>query len=297
MLFDLGDISAVPVKELLMASHVFVSHMNIDHFIGFDYLLRCSLRREDPLTIYGPEGILDIVQSKLQGYTWNLIKDYPLEIEVFEVYETHQLTASFYAAQGFKMTNPRTVNRSLTLLEEDYYAVKAAIFNHRIPVLGFSLEEDYHININKDLLDQWELPVGPWLKELKDAIRKGLHEKEFFIANDKYLLSELREIAIITKGHKIAYITDIALEQRNREAAIALAKNADILYIEGCFMDKDRDRALHRNHITAKEAGIIARKADVKRLELIHISPKYIAMPHEVIAEAMNEFNNIKETS
>ena len=37
-----------------------------------------------------------------------------------------------------------------------------------------------------------------------------------------------------------------------------------------------RDRAWERYHLTAKEAGIIAREAKVRRFEALHFSPKYM---------------------
>ena len=63
LLFDLGDISPLSNAELLKVSHVFVSHTHIDHFIGFDRLLRTFFGREKTLTFYGPKNFIKNVAS------------------------------------------------------------------------------------------------------------------------------------------------------------------------------------------------------------------------------------------
>ena len=49
ILFDLGDLSNLPTRKLQRLEHVFVSHAHIDHFIGFDRLLRVLVGREKSL--------------------------------------------------------------------------------------------------------------------------------------------------------------------------------------------------------------------------------------------------------
>ncbi|HKZ56748.1 MAG TPA: MBL fold metallo-hydrolase, partial [Thermodesulfovibrionales bacterium] len=47
-LFDIGSIDRLKSGDLQKITDVFVTHTHIDHFIGFDTLLRALLRRERP---------------------------------------------------------------------------------------------------------------------------------------------------------------------------------------------------------------------------------------------------------
>jgi len=62
LIFDLGDITGLPPKDLLKISHVFVTHTHMDHFIGFDRLLRTLLGRQKNLALIGPEGFIKNVE-------------------------------------------------------------------------------------------------------------------------------------------------------------------------------------------------------------------------------------------
>lgn len=292
LLFDIGDISKLGPGNLQKITDVFVTHTHIDHFIGFDILLRAVLRREVPLRIYGPANITECIEGKLKGYTWNLIKDYPLKLEVICVDGNSVAPTGFYAEQCFQRTcHPPSVFNGI-LLKEPPFTVKALQLDHQTPCLGFSIEEEFHININKALLNEMGLPVGPWLSELKKAIREGRSGDAGIVVEGKeFTLGMLRNIATITKGQKISYITDVSLTEENIRKIIGFAGNSDTLYCEAYFMDKDRDRAKERFHLTAKTAGMIARKAGARNLIVMHFSPKYRDTPDGPTQEAMEEFH------
>src|SRR4029450_10188327 len=86
ILFDLGDISVLSPRSVQRLEHVFVSHTHVDHFVGFDYLLRLLVGREKTLHIYGPAGFIDHVHHKLRGYLWNLVGGYEYDL-IFVVTE------------------------------------------------------------------------------------------------------------------------------------------------------------------------------------------------------------------
>ena len=290
-LFDTGNISRLHPGDLQKVTDVFITHTHVDHFIGFDMLIRALLRRDLPLRVYGPSNIADCVGGKLKGYTWNLIKEYPLKIEVFSINRDTIFHSSFYAENCFQRSEDGARRFTGVLIKEPLFSVKTLQLDHQIPCLAYSIEEDFHININKALLQEMALPVGPWLSDLKQAIRQQLPEEtEFIVSENRYTLEKLKTIATITKGQKISYVTDVSITDDNIRKIIEFVHNSDTLYCEAYFMDKDIDRALKRFHLTAKITGSIARQAGVKRLVVMHFSPRYRDQSESPEDEAMREF-------
>jgi ribonuclease Z len=293
LLFDIGNISNLQPGDLQKITDVFITHTHIDHFIGFDTLVRAILRRDTPLRVYGPSNITDCIEGKLRGYTWNLIKEYPIKIDVCSVSNKGKSVSSFHAENNFQRVDKGITPFDGIILKDPLFTIKALQLDHQIPCLAFSIDEEFHININKASLQAKGLPVGPWLSDLKKAIRERRPDNTHFIVSHKrYSLAELRDVAQITKGQKISYATDIAMHDNNIQKIIAFVRDSDTLYCEAYFLEEDRERALERFHLTAKVAGMIARKAHVKRLVAMHFSPKYRHYPETPEDEAMKEFSS-----
>lgn len=73
ILFDLGSITRLPPKKLMRLSHVFVTHTHMDHFSGFDHLLRVVLGRKSNVILFGGPDFVKQVEHKLRAYTWNVV--------------------------------------------------------------------------------------------------------------------------------------------------------------------------------------------------------------------------------
>jgi len=298
LLFDLGSIDSLGLRDLHKITDVFVSHTHIDHFIGFDHLLRSSLNREDEIRLHGPKGITDNVSGKLAGYTWNLIQNYPLKIVVHEIDRERQKISSFRAAALFRPEEERLVPFGGFLLDEPSFAVRAVILDHRIPCLAFSLEEKSRLNIRHERMEEMGLKGGPWLDELKRRLREKapqgtLLEMPIQDGGERLTLSlkEWRETLVVEgEGQKIVYVVDNLFTPANVERIISLARDANLFYCEAAFSQADEARARERYHLTAAQAGELARQARVERFIPFHFSQRYEKEPDRLREEAMAAF-------
>jgi len=307
-LFDLGELDGLQSRDLLKITHVFVTHTHMDHFIGFDSLLRIFLGREKVLHFFGPPGFLAQMEGKLTGYTWNLVHEYEtnLLLRASEISEQGIVTRQYVCRRGFRAEkNDSEKSFHGILLKERSFTVKAALLDHQIPCLGLSLEEDFHINVIKENLRETGLPVGPWLNRFKEylyekrdpqvpfritpAEARGLPDERTFP------LGELAEqIARVSPGEKIAYVTDAGYSPANEEKIVALARDADHFFVETAFLERDEPIARKKYHLTARQAGLLARRAGVKQLHPFHFSPRYEGRGEEMEKEAMEAFGNVK---
>jgi ribonuclease Z len=299
VIFDMGDMYPLAPRDILKISHGFVSHTHMDHFAGFDRLLRLFLGRDKELCLFGPEGFLKNVEGKLAGYTWNLAENFTnrFALQVTEVCPEHLITSTYLLQDRFQPRDPVTKPFDGTLVKEPALSISAAILDHRIPCLGFSIKERFHVNIMKDRLTDIGLEIGPWLKKFKQALFDGQDPGTEFDAGEKnFILGALAEkIASITPGQKVAYITDVIYSKSNAKKIVELVKDSDHLFIEAGFLEKDRDSAEQKYHLTARQAGILAGKAQVKQFTVFHFSPRYIGMAHLLQKEAENAYREIMD--
>jgi ribonuclease Z len=291
LMFDLGHTNSLSTRDILKITDIFVSHTHVDHFIGFDNVLRISLKKEGPLRFYGPEGFIDHVEGKLSGYTWNLTRDYPLVIDVYEVTEGYIEHAVFKAGNRFRREPMGKRPSNGILLHDSFCKVSVKILDHQIPCLAFSLEEECHININKEMLTNMGLPVGSWLSELKKAVRGNKFDAVIAVEGRDLMFSDLREVVDISHGQKLSYVVDSLGSDENIKKTVELVKGSDLLYIETYFLESDKEKARERYHLTAGEAGRIAREAGVGRMEPLHFSKRYSDDPEALHREAEEEFN------
>lgn len=289
LLFDLGDLRRLAPRKILRLRHVFVSHAHMDHFFGFDWLLRVCLGRERGMELFGPPGFIDQVQHKLAAYTWNLVQNYLTDftLHVTEVYpDGGGRRAGFRCRTAFRREEEKTVELAgAVLLDEDLFRVRAVTLDHDTPCLAFSLEEKAHVNVWKNRLAEIGLCTGPWLRDLKKAVIRGDSDatpvrawwRQGDRVNERFLpLGMLKDRVLrIVPGQKIGYVTDAVYHRENAAKVVELARDSDLLFIEAAFLQEDAARAARKCHLTARQAGSLARAAGVGNVIPFHFSPIY----------------------
>jgi ribonuclease Z len=299
ILFDLGEIHALSTRNILKLSHVFVSHTHMDHFVGFDRLLRLMLGRDKEIALYGPEGFFQNIEGKLAAYQWNLVNNFAnsFKLHVVEVSAGATRTKTYACHNRFSALESAVAHPfSGLLVEEPAFTVSAVILDHRIPCLGLSLQEQFHINIKKDALQRMRLTPGPWLNRFKQALFSKLSpHAEVAVPSEngekRFPLGELADhIAVISPGQKITYIADAAYHSENIDKIVSLAENSDQLFIEAAFLEKHAAIAAEKYHLTARQAGELAALSHAKRFTPFHFSPRYTDEPEAIPQEAMHAF-------
>ena len=290
LLIDLGpNLAALAPRVLLRVTHAFVTHTHMDHFAGFDHLLALGLGRVRRLVLWGGPGFVEQVEHKLRAYTWNVVHRYevPMTIEAHALaVDGSRRSARFESARGFERIDaPAEGHAAAALLDEPLFGVRATIVDHEMPVLAFAIDEKAQVRVAVDRIAAMGLATGAWLRTLKRAVlddapdatpielawrdRAGDHV-------ERRSVGELRPLVLDTiPGRRIGYVTDLRFTPDNIEQLARLLDGVDLLYIESVFSDADRAHALRKNHLTALQAGAIARRLRAKKVVPFHFSPRY----------------------
>lgn len=140
------------------------------------------------------------------------------------------------------------------------FNLSARRLSHGVDTFGYRLEEPDSVSMQPDKLNA----LGITGRDVGT-----LRRDEALVVDGRIV--RLDEVSVPRPGQKFAFIMDT----RPCDAAIALARDADLVVIESTFLDEDAALAAEYGHMTATEAATIAREANAKRLVLSHFSQRY----------------------
>ena len=112
------------------------------------------------------------------------------------------------------------------------------------------------------------------------------------VHDDKRKVGELQQLILdVVPGRRIGYVTDLRYTDSNVDTLMQLLAGADVLFIESVFLDEDADHAARKNHLTARQAGRIARRIGAGAVAPFHFSPRYAGREAELIAEVRDAWS------
>lgn len=157
-------------------------------------------------------------------------------------------------------------------------ALEARALDHRVPAVGYRLVEPDGRRMLPDRLAEHGV-AGPRVGALQ---RVG----ELETAAGTVRLEDVSEPR---RGQRFAFVMDT----RWCDGALALAERADLLVCEATFADDDAELADPYGHLTARQAGRLAREAGARRLVLTHFSQRYDDELDPLLAQASEEHDDV----
>ncbi|MEE0877664.1 MAG: ribonuclease Z [Treponemataceae bacterium] len=241
-LFDGGEGTQVSLRRLNLKwkkiNAIFVSHTHADHVTGLPGILMLSSQvdRDEPLYIYGPPKIAEYIESSRK--VLDMYINYPIIVK--------EITAPCVCHEG------------------DGFYIRAFPLEHTKTCVGYTLEElprpgEFHPEKAREL----KVPCGPlWAK-----LQAGFEVE----AEDGTIVKPEQVLGAQRSGRKISYVTDtLYLDSIAKEV-----QGSDLLFCEGMFAKDFEDQAKEKKHMTSTQAAQIAKDANVKKMALIHYSPRY----------------------
>lgn len=209
------------------------------------------------------------------------------------------LEMSEYARQ-LDIYGPKGTARHLALLQQTYghfninikvhelpvkiessdWEIRTAPMDHGIPAWAFAFVIKEKRRLNKTKLKKIKIPNSPLLGELQ----KGRD----IIINGKKI--KAKEITYTQPETRIAIIMDTKLNDN----AIKIAEKADLVVCEATYSEREAEYAKEYKHLTASQAGTIAKKAKAERLVLTHIAQRYEHNMNVIESEAKKIFKNTR---
>jgi ribonuclease Z len=210
-----------------------------DHYLGLMGLLFTMhlQRRTNDLHIFSHQGLDEIITTQLR---------YSRSAPNFKIH-FHKLKKGW----------------TEVIYEDDALTVETIPLLHKIPCSGFLFRE----KTKPRRIDKTKLPEGLLLQQIA-GLKSGADVKD---ENGNIVYSNKELTLPPRRSRAYAYCSDTAYN----ELLIRQIQGVDLLYHEATFTIDEESKALETLHSTARQAALIAQKADVRKLLLGHFSARY----------------------
>jgi ribonuclease Z len=142
----------------------------------------------------------------------------------------------------------------------DDLQIRTARLNHRVEAFGYRVEAPAGVTMIPALLEKYGV---------HGAVIGELRAQGEVVVNGRSVT--LDQVSEPRPGQVFALIMDTAW----CDAAVDLARDADLVVCESTFTEAEVDLAATTGHLTARQAGLIAAEAGARHLVLSHFSQRY----------------------
>mgnify|MGYP001571433594 CR=1 FL=1 len=217
-------------------------------------------------------GLIGLLKTmELSGYNKTLFICGPKGIKEF----IQNIFQTFGAVENYKVHVEEVAGKFFET--KDFY-LEAEKMSHGVLCNAYNFVKKGQIKIDRKKLEKSGLPNSEILKKLKEG-------KNIIYKGEKYLAKNL---TFSEDGKKISFILDTEMNKN----IINFAKNSDILVCDSSYASDLKDKAKLHQHLTAEQAGEIAKKSKSKKLILTHISQRYEKRKDVILKEAKKVFKN-----
>ncbi len=259
-LFDCGEATQHQLLHTTIKprkiTKIFITHLHGDHLFGLPGLLssRSFLGGKDPVTLYGPQGLKQFVETSLKTSGSRLTYD----LRFVELTEAGDV------------------------FEDDLVKVDCVKLDHGIDSYGYRIsEKDRPGKLDTQKLQDLGISPGPIYRKIKT--------QEQTILEDGTVLNRKDFLGSPKKGKKLVLFGDTRYMPEHRE----FIEHADVLVHEATFHHENKALAYDYFHSTTVQAATFAKDASVKALLLTHISSRYQRADEKMLVqEARDIFPN-----
>lgn len=242
-LIDCGEGTQMQFRKMSVRfgrlHHIFISHLHGDHVFGLFGLLSSLglMGREQDLHIYGPPMLEKVV------------------LQQFHLFDIHLPYAVVFHSLA--------CGKSSVIYEDKVMTVRHFPLRHSIPTCGYLFREKERLhNFRPEVIEKFQIPVYK---------RKGIKQGDDFITQEGEIIPNDQLTVPGPPPRSYAFCSDTGYDR----GIIPFIRQVDILYHEATFTNEDIQRAVETGHSTARQAALIAREAEVKKLIIGHFSARY----------------------
>jgi len=295
-LFDAGENGRLDTARLADLEAVFLTHHHVDHFIGFDRIVRANMDKDKVLNVFGPQGTIDKIYDRIKSYDYQFFPFQKITLRITELLQGVKREAYLECTRRFPTPEVRELPwEGRVIYNNAHLQIEAVAVDHTTNCYAYALAEKTGYHPDPEKLRNGLMRPANWVQEVLQRLRDGAPLTETIqISQGTYTLGDLAEQYFgQSPGARVVYITDTFWSDAIKPALIDISRGAWRLYCDSYYAAAQAKAAATHRHMMAHQAAELAKLAKVQELVLIHFSPRYVGKYAQLVEEAKAIFPRV----